>query len=329
MPLEEPLFSELLQRLDGESGMRRKVRLLAGSWSLLRELSAEQRQQLALAVGNRWAWRNIETLFGNSRQLSDNQREVKEFFESMRETDPRELRTIGREIKDGNFATVQSRVMGALEEALEEEIDSEDNLPEPVEPVPEPSRPAPEEPGERPSVAPTPAEPEESPIAQPAVARPEERDPTPELEPKPQPEPADITFEQNLVEDAPFYDNRRDATALSGVDSLRLLRRLSSGQISSTRAGRAAMVGSLASGWAARRAVSSIIRSHSVADVDEALALIRRLPTATQQTWCLGDLVQHWDLDDDARGRVLAAAPTESVRSRLALRARLAVDRPL
>ena len=94
MALEEPLFSELLQRLHGEKGMRRKVRLLAGSWSLLHKLSPQQREHLGLAIGNRWAWRNIESLFGNPARLSENQREVKEFFDSMRETDPEDLRQI-------------------------------------------------------------------------------------------------------------------------------------------------------------------------------------------------------------------------------------------
>jgi len=328
MPLEEPLFSELMQRLDGERGMRRKVRLLAGSWSDLRKLSPEQREQQALAIGNRWAWRNIESLFGNPDELSDNQRYVKVFFEDLRDTEPDELRKVGREIKEGGFATAAKHVLGAVEEALDEETGAEDDSQGSLETVPEPSRaepPVPQDAAAAPVIEVHASEPihlepplEEEPAKRPSV-RPPLSKPAPEPEPKP--EPADSAVEPTPAEDTLVDDLRSDSTALSAVQSFRVLRRLSSGQVSSTRAGRAAMVGSLGSGWAARRAVSSIIRSHSVANLDEALALIRQLPAATQRTWCLGDLVQYWDLDDDARSRVLAAAPTKSARSRLAHRA--------
>ena len=50
------------------------------------------------------------------------------------------------------------------------------------------------------------------------------------------------------------------------------------------------------------------------------LSLVRGLPTAGQQTWCLGDLLQSWQLDDEAREEILAAAPTPSARRRLARR---------
>ena len=64
-----------------------------------------------------------------------------------------------------------------------------------------------------------------------------------------------------------------------------------------------------------------MIRSHSATDLEEALGLIRRLPGATDQLWCLGDLIQYWDLDDEARRRVVDAAPTEPGKRRLARRA--------
>jgi len=308
MPLAEPLFSELIVRLDGESGMRRKVRVLASSWSLLRELSPQQRERLALAIGNRWAWRNIESLFGNTGELSENQRQVKAFFDDLRGTEPEELREIGKQIREGEFTAAKSRLLDAVGEALEEESEPEDDSQGAVEAEPESRREAPvvtppvapsvieameSEPAQRPSVTPPPVEPE--------------------------PEPA-IGPEESSVE-----PRRSDRGPLSAVESLSVLRQLSAGEAPSTRAGRAAMVRSLTSGWAARRAVSSIIRSHSAADLSEALALIRQLPTAAQQIWCIGDLVEHWDLEDGERRRVLAEAPTDSARRRLALRARRAV----
>ena len=333
MSLAEPQLQHLLKRLEAESGMRRKVRVLAGSWSVLQELSPEQRERVALAVGNRWAWRNIDRLFGNPLEMSDNQREVKSFFDSFRDTDPAELRRVGREIREGEFGGARSRVMDALEDALEEETEVEDESQAPVEAVPEPRPPAPAAPAVVETASTVAAEssrsePEPEPEIEPEPEAKPELEPEPELKPEPEREhdPADFDVEPTPVEDTPFEGYQEEAAVLSAVEALRVLRRLSSGRVSSTPAGRAAMVGSLGSGWAARRAVTSIIRSHSADDLDEALALIRRLPTATQQTWCLGDLVQFWDLDDDERSRVLAAAPTESARNRLAHRARLAVD---
>jgi hypothetical protein len=323
MSLAEPQLQHLLKRLEAESGMRRKVRLLAGSWSVLQELSPQQRERVALAVGNQWAWRNIEGLFGNPKELSANERQVKDFFESLRFRDPAELRRVGREVREGEFGGARSRVMDALEDALEEETDAEDESQAPVEAVPEPRPPAPAAPPEAPAPV------IEVEASEPEPPEPElEQEVEPEPKPEPEQEPEDSVVELTPVEDTPFVGYQEEAAVLSAVESLRVLRRLSDGRVSSTPAGRAAMVGGLGSGWAARRAVTAIIRSHSVDDLGEALALIRGLPTAAQQIWCLGDLVQFWDLDDDERSRVLAAAPTESARRRLAHRERLAVDHP-
>jgi hypothetical protein len=113
---------------------------------------------------------------------------------------------------------------------------------------------------------------------------------------------------------------RRDIETLTAIESLRALRRLSTGADVSSRSDREALVSRLGSGWAARRAVSAMIRLKTIADLDEALAIVRRLPTATQQSWCLGDILQHWHLDNADRERVLAAAPTTTAKRRLSHR---------
>lgn len=432
MDAQEVQLEQLIRRLEAERGMARKVRLLVGSWPLLFELSPQERERVALAVGSRWALRNLEGMFGRAGAPSDSQLKVKAIFESLRGADPEQLRKLGKEIKNGGFAGAQSRLLGTLEDALEGKIAAEDDSqrPGPVlidaaetfEPGTSPTRPAvapppppawlpaslleqldePDQPDQLDDGDPTQpaaakaevAEPGES--AEPAVdperpevegteptrTMPESSDeeaasafharsgepgevfgpgglepeldeptelagvapPTPEpaepaataatpaadtsrheLEPGPAESAAEPARHEETPQEAPADRRRRDATTLSPVESLRALRRLSSGETASSRAGRAALVGSLGSGWAARRAVSSIIRLRSATDLEEALALIRRLPTATQRTWCLGDLLQHWQLDEDARERVLAAAPTEAAKGRLARRAAPAV----
>lgn len=396
MTLHEVRLEELIKRLEAERGMGRKVRLLAGSWPLLRELSPQQRERVALAVGSRWAWRNLESMFGHPDELSDNQLQVKNIFEKIRTANPRELRKLGKEIKKGGFAGAQSSLLKALEEALEEKVATEQisespdlEQPEATEPgtstqqeVPAPPPPPPWLPGNMleeldESEAPYRSRAREPVAAVAAVTRPtlrREPEGSDSGQSKPQPRPgapkkeADTTsetppparartepgieerssespitseaaagtsgsrgpsdetdesetsVEPALVENDPAASQRREAVTLSAIESLRTLQRLSGGKVAPSRTSRAALVGSLGSGWAARRAVSSMIRSHALGDVDEALALISRLPNPTQRVWCLGDLLQHWQLDDDARRRVLAAAPTQTAKRRLTQR---------
>ncbi|MCP4201236.1 MAG: hypothetical protein GY769_04805 [bacterium] len=389
MKVQEARLEDLIRRLEAERGMGQKVRLLVGSWPLLRELSPQQRERVALAVGSRWALRHLEGMFGHPDKLSENQLRVQAIFERMSDADVNELRRLGEEIRQGGSSAARSRLLGALEDALEEKLAAEagtdvgrppppawlpatllEELDEPARPTrtAQPEQPLPPVPPEIPEQLGPVDEPEEADSPQPAVARAELAEPGVDLE-RPEAvdtEPTRTTSEGSLElagaaataaataapaakisrpelvheaaespaegaqeegafeaasEEAPAGRRHRDAVTLSAVDSLRALRRLASGETASSPAGRAAMIASLGSGWAARRAVSSMIRSRSAADLDEALALIRSLASATEQTWCLGDLLQHWQLDDVGRERVLAAAPTEAARRRLARRA--------
>jgi len=329
MKLHQVRLEGLIKRLKAERGMGRKVRLLAGAWPLLRELSPEERERVAVAVGSRWAWSNLAGMFGNAGELSEDQAQVKAMFERLGEADPQELRRLGKEIKKGGVAGVRSRLLDALEEAIDEEIDVERDLQEPGA--------EPEESGDPEISAEQSATTEaarteqvldsQEPAGESARSSEPDRPEPQRLEPlKPSTDEVAVlglpaTVEQVRVEEAPTDSRRRKAVNLSAVESLRALRQLSSGESALSRAERAELIGSLGSGWAARRAVSSMIRSHSVTDLDEALALIRRLTSATQQVWCLGDLLQHWQLDGAGRGRVLAAAPTEVAKNRLARRA--------
>lgn len=366
MKVQEARLEDLIKRLEAERGMGRKARLLAGSWPFLRELLPKQRERVALAVGSRWAWRNLESLFGHPDKLSENQLRVQAIFERMSDADVNELSRLSTEIKQGGLGGARSRLLGAVEELLEEKLAAESGTaaqrpaapavaPERTEAAaPEQARMMPEsseeeaasefrarsggpgEPGEPGQVSEPGGlearleEPIEEEIPGVAPAKPEPVDAPAtdtgrhELEPGAYGPAVEGVQEEEVLEeeleDEPNDRRRRDAATLSAVESLRVLRRLSSGETASSRAGRAELVGSLGSGWAARRAVSSMILSRSAADLDEALALIRRLPTATHQSWCLGDLLQHWELDDQARARVLAAAPTKAAKRRLARR---------
>ena len=60
-----------------------------------------------------------------------------------------------------------------------------------------------------------------------------------------------------------------------------------------------------------------MIRTRSLDGVDEALGLVQHLVRPGQQTWCLADLIEYWELDAQDLDRVLQAAPTEVARRRL------------
>ena len=111
----------------------------------------------------------------------------------------------------------------------------------------------------------------------------------------------------------------------TAVDRLRILHRLRSGGVGIDTADpgqRAHLVASLGPGWAARRALSEMISAGTIADLEEALRLARGLSSGAQQSWCLGDIVARWELDELQLERVLEAAPSPAARRRLESRAR-------
>jgi len=64
-----------------------------------------------------------------------------------------------------------------------------------------------------------------------------------------------------------------------------------------------------------------MISGDGLDDVGEALQLIEGLARLGQRTWCLADLIERGGLDADALARVIAAAPSDASRRRLARRA--------
>ena len=102
-----------------------------------------------------------------------------------------------------------------------------------------------------------------------------------------------------------------------------MLRHLDSGSLDVDTAGeRAALLDRLAGGWAARRALSQLIRREQIHDLDEALWLVERLDSPFRRTWCLGDLVASWNLSVEEIERVVSAAPTPAAGRRLRSRSR-------
>lgn len=87
-------------------------------------------------------------------------------------------------------------------------------------------------------------------------------------------------------------------------------------------AGRQRLIAGLSGSWAARRAVQRIIQSGGYGTLSEALSLISALPSPTDRTWCLLDLVEHGSLSPVEARSVVAAAPSPSASRRLEARLR-------
>ncbi|MGH0031899.1 MAG: hypothetical protein ACQGVC_19085 [Myxococcota bacterium] len=333
-------LEELLRALGRERNLRGRLRVLARAWALLRSLSPAQREQVALRVGSRWAWRRIEKSFLRDGELDEAEQMIGTAFQRMGEADPQEIRRLARSIREGDKQTTRDLLMLTLTEALEEEAEEreeqEEATPEP-EPVvvgqlEEPEAAA----AEVPQVVERPTEVLASSRAR-VVAEPE---PAPQPEPAPVPAPAPASTPTPALPAAPVHlpppapepiplagpepdPPAAGITQLNGTERLRVLRELQRSDAPAKargRAGRAELLDALGGGWATRRALSRMIAAGSLDDVDEALEHVRRLGRPGQQTWCLADLLVHGALTGPEIERVLDAAPSDAARRRLARR---------
>lgn len=334
-------LESLLRALARERSLRGRLRVLGRAWTLLRSLSPAERDQVAMRLGSRWAWRRVEKAFLADGELDESERLVGQAFERLGRADPRELRDMARAIRRGDVGAARDSLLLTLTEALEEEAgDAEAREPEPepeprsaAEPEPEPEPPAeprsttpaevvdsaagvlasvraratePIASGPRvPEAAGTRSTPAPPPARAPASTAPPSTPPEPRVPPPAEP---------------PDLPDLPSPGAGSGGQRLRVLRDLQRQEQPGAdlgRTGRATLLESLGGGWASRRALSRMIAARSLDGADEALDLIGRLLRPAQQAWCLADLIAHWQLAPDEVERVLAAAPSDAARRRL------------
>lgn len=341
-PIES--LETLLQALGRERDLRGRLRVLSRAWTLLRSLSPAQREQVALRVGSRWAWRRIEKAFLKDGELDAEEQLVGSAFERLGDTDPRRIRAFARSIREGDTRGAKDLLLLTLTEALEEEADAQESaapseleaeqeaqiaepepeMPDSIELEEEPQPEAPEV--ERPRVpevvstadevlassrarrVPEPPAPATAAPAAPAIARLPDP-PTPPALAADAPEPP-----AEWVAPAPTVE------ATNGTERLRALRRLRRDGDHARelgRAGRKDLLERLGRGWATRRALSQMIASRALDDLDEALEHVGRLERSGQRTWCLADLLAHWELTGAEAERVLALVPSDAARRRL------------
>lgn len=164
-------FEEFLRQLAAQRGTTRKLRLAARYWRQIKSLSAAERERVALTLGSRVAWKQLERLFLRDGTLSEDERAVQEALDRLGDADPAELRRWAAQLRQADRRRVSDLVATAVQAALEQEAEE---LGDPT-PAPVASQAEPRDTDQAPAIA-TPPGPE--PVA-PAATRPVGPDPGP------------------------------------------------------------------------------------------------------------------------------------------------------
>ncbi len=348
-------LDEFLHELSARRGLHRKIGLVGRYWRQVQALPADKQQQVALALGSKAAWNRLEKLFAKDGTLSDGKLAVKRALDRVGRAEPDELRDLASKVRSGNYADVSRELVEVVGEALDEEADSDeiagageeaaiDDETEPPDAGEANGEPAVDDaeafheapPDSAPASAADPADDDaphvvEAPVAAaaavsspplPEVVAAPTLPPPPEVVAAPTPSPtpevvADPTPPPPEAVAAPDTTRAPTLTAAEKLGLLRTLRADPGYGARLGRSGRAQLLARLGSGWATRRALSELIRGQAVEDLDEALRLTGHLHSEVQKTWCLGDLVQYWALDEPELERVLRAARSPATSARL------------
>ncbi len=307
-------LDEFLQELAARRGLHRKIGLLARYWRQIQGLPADKQQQIALALGSKAAWGRLEKLFAKDGTLSDGELAVKRALDRVGRADPDELRDLASKVRAGNYADVSKELLEVIGQALDGEADA-DEAGRAREEAPTPAA---ELTDEVPHVA-------EAAVAAFATVATASSPPPLEVVAAPAPPAPELVSElaPPPLPEVGAEPHRADAPTLSATEKLGLLRALRDEPGYGARlgrSGRAELLVRLGPGSAARRALSELIRGRAVDDLDEALRLTGNLQSEVQKTWCLGDLVQHWTLDEAALERVVRAARNPATGRRLRCR---------
>ena len=334
-------LKQLLGELESARGLRGRLRILARSFDLLRSLDRADRERVALRVGSDWAWKQIERAFMRDGRLSEGERVIQQAFETIGSADPAELREAARRIRARDTEGLEQAAVRTLERILEEDDElGADPAETEREPLPgidpaggeaphdleaaietvshaseelgqgaEPAPPGPE------GVTPPPPPAKRPPLPSPALP------PIPTLTPIPPIPPLGPA----ALEPSPEATTGPPGPPSAGVERLRALRLLSSAGSARElgRDGRREFVAGLGGSWATRRAISAMIESGALDDLDEVLSLLDLLDRDSRKTWCLIDLIVRGGLDLAERARVLEAAPNLVARRRIERRLRL------
>ena len=301
---------ELVQQLGATFSPFERLKILSRAWTLLREMSPEQRMIVATQLGLDHADDLVEAIARRSGHEASpaliamiEKAQVKgtphlpELISDLRDPQRRTER-----LKQGTQAAVQE-VLAAVP------------APEPPKPRPAPVA-APVPPSPPPpapvamTAAPEPPSPPPLPAPPPAVAPPAPEPPPFQAAPPAKPEPP-----VRPAGETPLAGKLAETSSLTA--RFQVLRR----GLAQTRglSGEALrpVVEAFPDGWARRRALLELLRSGSPAVFRDALGLVETLGSERDRAWCLGALAEDRPLAGPDRDALLAAVASPAARRRL------------
>lgn len=297
MPNAATTLTELVQQLGKTYSPFERLKILSRAWSLLREMSPEQRMLVAAQLGLDNADDLVEAIA--KRSGHEPPHALIATIEKAQAKGTAQLPALIADLRDPRKrpARLKQEAQSAVQEVLAAAVPPPPAIsaapPEPPKPQPAPE----------PVAAPAPP-PSPPPVV---VAAPPEPPPPPP--PKPEPPPVRPRVDSALVgalSEAPnltarFQLLRRrvgEARGLSG-EELR------------------PMVEAFPDGWARRRALLELLRSGSPAAFRDALGLVDALGSERDRAWCLGALAEDRPLTASDREALLGTVTSPLARRRL------------
>jgi hypothetical protein len=303
MPSAATTLTELVQQLGRTYSPFERLKILSRAWTLLREMSPEQRMIVAAQLGLDNADDLVEAIAKRSGHEASPT--LISMIEKAQVKGTAHLPELVADLRDPKRRT--ERLREGAQAAVQEVLATAPPPPPPAISAAPPEPPKPEPPPEPVVVAPAPPPP--PPPAPPAIVA-----AAPEPPPPPPPAPAPEPPARAPVE-SPLAGRLAEASTLTARFQV-LRRRLAEAKGLSGEALRPVLE-AFPDGWARRRALLELLRSGSPAAVREALSLIETLGSERDRAWCLGALAEDRPLGASDREALLAAAPSPAARRRM------------
>jgi hypothetical protein len=320
---------ELVEQLRRTYSPFERLKILGRAWSLLRQMTSEERRLVGFQLGLDNADEVVEAIAARSgKQASP---ALLSMIERAQVKGTAHLPQLISDLKDpGKRAERLRQEAEAAEEAIQNgEVPW---LPPPVAAPapPKPAAPPPFEAMRAPAPAPAPpAVPAPAPAPAPpppAAQAPPPTEPQPVAAPAPPPaEPRPVPPPVAAPRPEPVPHNAAGLVAeLDAAPSLLLRFRVLHGHLEAMKRMPASALRPLLEGfpdgWARRRALAEILRAGVPAELSEALTLVETLGSGRDRLWCLGALTSQRPLTEKDRETLLAGIDSPSARRRLKTR---------
>ncbi|HSK79398.1 MAG TPA: hypothetical protein VLQ45_23295 [Thermoanaerobaculia bacterium] len=302
---------ELIDQLGRTFSPYERLKIVARAWSLLRQISPEQRMIVAAQLGLDRADEVVNAIAEKSGAKSSPV--LMSMIERAQTKGVAHLPELIADLKNPQRRIERLRQGAeAAGTALLEPAKAA-----PPKPPPPPVRQPPAPPAPPPQAAPPPPAPVVAPVVvappppapAPVVAAPAPPSAPKPAIPEPPPKPAKAPATGALAE--------RLAAVPSLTARFRLLR-LSVGDAKRlSAADLRTLVDSFPDGWARRRAVLELLRAGVPGKIAEALPLVSALSSERDRAWCLGELIGSRDVAEGERETLLATVASPTARRRL------------